>query len=307
VTFDDDLPAPRGASDAERGIAVDQIAAALDGFEEPSEALTLGEVNWRPDLIRGTDAVVHLSLDGELPRVFLRRLEAAADEGYAVFFATSSLGLDLDTLVALQDLDAGVVFLNFREEGIQVDSYKSVADWIALRRIALAPDEMARLVRQRLEAGAGTGTNAARGRWFEEALCLLFSQVSWLEVEEHGYTNASEEIDLVLSARGGGYLARLAKGPIVIGTAKNEDSATGSSVVKYLKEQMANRKGRCRLGFLCSATTISKKAKIEILRGSQSGDFVIVELARAEIDDLLDNADDLDEKLVALIVRAINE
>ena len=111
----------------------------------------------------------------------------------------------------------------------------------------------------------------------------------------------------MLSARGGGFLGRLSGGPIVVATAKNEGKATGSAVVKYLKEQMANRKGRCKLGFLCSATTISTSAKTEILRGSQGADHVIVPLSRAEIDDLLLDPEDLDEKLVGLIVKAIED
>jgi hypothetical protein len=145
------------------------------------------------------------------------------------------------------------------------------------------------------------------GRWFEEALCLLFSQISWLRVDEHAYRNETEEIDLTMTARTAGHLASLAGGPIVIATAKNELTSTGSDVVKYLKVQMANRKERCKLGFLCSAHTISSDARTEILRGSPgTTDHVIVPLDRKAIDGLLSDADDLDEEIERLIVKAIN-
>ncbi|WP_205696030.1 hypothetical protein [Conexibacter sp. SYSU D00693] len=275
-------------------------------MKETNERLALGDTSWLPDLVGDKRLVVHLSIDGDLPRAFSRRLVAAAAAEHRVAFATGATGLELSTMQTLQNLDARVWHVDLTRSPVAVERYRSVADWVAGRRVSMTPAEMVVLVNDRLADGAGDGTNAARGRWYEEALCLLFSQVSWLEVEEHAYRNASEEIDIVMSSRAAGHVAQLIGGPVVIATAKNEATPTGSDVVKYLKEQMANRKGRCKLGFLCSSSTISKDAVIEILRGSQGNDAVIVPIDRDVVEGLLSSPDDLDARFERLILEAVD-
>ena len=109
----------------------------------------------------------------------------------------------------------------------------------------------------------------------------------------------------MMSVRAAGHAAKLAGAPIVIATAKNEAEAAGSAVVKYLKEQIANRKGRCKLGFLCSASTISSDAHREILRGSQSTDVLIVTLDGDTIAALIEHPHDIDEQIEQRITKAI--
>jgi hypothetical protein len=294
------------ADDAHEAAIAAVISSDADArWTAPDGALEFDGTRWSPDLVGADGRVLHLSLGGELPHAYERRMRAAAQAGARVSFATAATTLELSTLLALQEMDARMVFVEERSSGWNAKNYRSVADWVALQRIALSPDDMAVLARQRLEACASSEPNAARGRWFEEALCLVFSQVSWLRVDEHAYRNETEEIDLVMSAHAAGYLAQLAGGPIVLATGKNEKSALGSSVVKYLKEQMANRKGRCKLGFLCSSSTVSADAKREILRGSQSSEAVLVPVDATTIMDLIDNADEIDEKVEALITKAI--
>jgi hypothetical protein len=60
--------------------------------------------------------------------------------------------------------------------------------------MALRSAELRKLVQRCLAvADDPERTNHARGHSYEEALCLLFSQVSWLKVIEHAYRNETEE------------------------------------------------------------------------------------------------------------------
>jgi hypothetical protein len=289
--------------DEDRAAALEAIRGLAGGWRESTTPVTFEGTRWRPDLIGAEERVLHLALAGELPGVFLRRLRAAAASGARVTVAFAAVLDDVEQMLSLQRLDARVIGLELGEWGYRAREYRSIADWLAAGSFYLADEDFRRLAGERL-ASALTGGDA-KGRWFEEALCLLFNQVSWLTVEEHAYRNSSEEIDLVLSARAGGHAARLAGAPMVLATAKNETHATGSSVVKYLKEQIANRRGRCKLGFLCSATTISPDARREILRGSQSSETVIVPLDGEMIASLIQRPAELDERVEQLIVKAI--
>jgi len=233
-------------------------------------------------------------------------MKIAIDAGYSVTFVTTSSTVDIDVLLELQALDARIYTLDLNAAPVRVRRLRSVADFIAVERLFLDPESLRALAQARLTDAMTTDNNQKKGRWFEEVLCLLFSQVSWLTVDEHAYNNSTEEIDLVLSCRAvSGYIVGLVGGPIIVATAKNEKKATNSQTVKYLKEQMANRKGRCKLGFLCSASTISDDARGEILRGSQSGDLVIACVDKTDVERLIAEADRLDEHAEALIRKAV--
>lgn len=306
----EELPQPDGAADSERNAALAAIreSDSTAHWQVAAEPLEYETVKWKPDLVGASNRVLHLSMGGDLTGAIRRRMREAYAASAKVAFATASTGLEVVTLSSLQGVDARFVMVEERTSGLKVSNHRSVADWIAQQQISLSPDDMVTLVRQRLDAADGAGHNVDRGRWFEEALCILFSQVSWLRVDEHAYRNETEEIDLTMTAKTAGYLASLAGGPIVLATAKNEATATGSDVVKYLKQQMANRKDRCKLGFLCSAHTISPDAYREILRAhSGAADLVIVPTNRETINVLLTQADDLDEEIEKLIVKAIND
>jgi hypothetical protein len=288
----------------------DELERALQSIESlkqgwrPAEApLKLGTARWRPDRVSGKKAL-HVALTGDIPQALMRRMRLARDAGFQITVAFGTRTIDIRTLGELQDMDGRVIALGFDDGTGIVASYRSIADWIAAERISLAPADLRALAESRLAAALAEPTNI-KGRMYEETLCLVFSQVSWLTVDEHAYRNSSEEIDIVLGVHATGQVAQLAKGAVAIATAKNEATPTGSATVKYLKEQIANRKGRCRLGFLCSATTISGDAKREILRGSQLSDSVIVELDRAELRDLIGHAEELDQRVRRLLVRAV--
>ncbi len=248
---------------------------------------------------------LHLTLTGDIPEALKRRLRAAHDAQFPLTVALGSRNLDTATLGLLQDIDARIIAIDWDESSCDARAYRSVADWIASERISLAPDDLRTLAGARFAAALEEPTNI-KGRYYEETLCLVFSQVPWLTVEEHAYRNASEEIDVILGIHATGHVAALVKGAIAIATAKNESKATNSATVKYLKEQIANRKGRCELGFLCSASTISNEAKTEVLRGSQSSNILIAELDCDDLHGLISHPENLDENVQSLIRRAVN-
>lgn len=296
---------PIGPSEADRAVVIDALQADDDRWKVPQQAIELDEhTRWKPDLT-ATGAMLHLSLTGDLPRPWIKRMQAATSAGHKVTFATTVPSLDVDVLLALQTLDARIATVDLSGDQPRVRTHRSVADLICVERLFIDPGALRALATDRLDAAEQTDNNSKKGRWFEEALCLVFSQVSWLTVDEHAYNNSTEEIDLLISCRAVGYIASLVGSPLVVATAKNEKKPTNSQTVKYLKEQMANRKGRCKLGFLCSASTISGDAKGEILRGSQMGDSVIACVDRVALLDLLAHADQLDARVEALIRKAV--
>jgi hypothetical protein len=296
-----------GAGDEERSSALAAILSSGRGWKETEQALPLtGGARWRPDLRAGVKGILVLSLEGELPQAVLRRMRAAREGGYELTVALGSARLEVSMLLFLQEFDARIIAVDWFDRSVpRIGEYRSIADWIARERIALSPDDLRVLALSRLDAALADPTNV-KGRLYEEVLCLLFSQIPWLTVDEHAYRNDSEEIDLVLGVHATGHIAGLAKGPVAIATAKNEATATGSATVKYLKEQMANRKDRCKLGFLCSASTISAEAGTEILRGSQSSDMVYACIDLQDLRGLLDNPSALDEGVQSIVRRAVD-
>ncbi len=296
-----------GPAEPEREAAISALKGDQPKWEPPDGVLDLNGVRWKPDLVQPGKRVLHLALTPSIPRVWLRRMHAAVAAGYSVTFATATTDLPLATLLEVQRADAHVAHVDLARTPPRVVSYRSVADLVSKAHLYLEPDAIRVLAGERLGSALSAPTSSSKGRWYEEVLCLVFSQVAWLTVDEHAYRNASEEIDLLIACHAIGHVASLVGGPIVVATAKNEDHATGSQTVKYLKEQMANRKGRCKLGFLCSASTISSNAQTEILRGTQAADAVIVPIDRSTLETLIAHPDELTSRVEALIKAAIAE
>jgi hypothetical protein len=294
-----------GPGDEERSKTLAAIQA-VGGWKVPTTPVALDPgLAWRPDLVAGAKDALALSLEGTFPRALIRRMRAARERGYNLTVALGSPRVELPILLTVQELDARIVGVDWYERvRPRVARYRSVADWISSEGIALSPADLQALAVARLREALADPTNV-KGRLYEEVLCLVFGQIPWITVDEPAYRNESEEIDLVLGVHATGHIAELARGPVAIATAKNESKPTGSATVKYLKEQMANRKDRCKLGFLCSASTISDDAGKEILRGSQSSDFVLAQMDLHDLQRLLEVPAELDEGVQDLVRRAI--
>lgn len=302
---DPDEARPLGPDETER----DAVVAALveyDGkFERPSRPLDLGDdLRWVPDLV-DAERVVHVELGEQIPKAFARRLRAARAAGRKIVVATRAEVLTFQTLKVLQELEVAPFELRVDDQSAwHVSEWSSVADWVARANMALRPDELRQLVAQCLAVAEDQDqTNHARGHAYEEALCLVFSQASWLKVVEHAYRNDTEEIDIVLLVTGAGDYARLAGGPLAIATAKNEKKSLGSATIKYLEGQMSNRRGRCKLGFACARGNVSKAADLEII-GLRRAEVVIVPIGGEQLQGLLDDADRLDECLAEMVIAA---
>jgi hypothetical protein len=302
---DFDAPAPCGPDDRDREAVIAALMANDESLERPSTPLDLDDdLRWAPDLV-ATDRVVHVELGEQISKAFVRRLRAARAAGRKIVVATTAEALTFGTLELLQELEVFPVELRLDEEAQwRVSKWTAVADWIARADMALRPTELRTLVANCLAVAEDSGrSNHARGHAYEEALCLVFSQVSWLRVVEHAYRNETEEIDVVLLVTGAGEYARLAGGPLALATAKNEKKALGSATVKYLEGQMANRRGRCKLGFACARGEVSGPAELEIL-GLRRADLVIVPIGGSELQELLEQADRLDERLAEMVIAA---
>lgn len=303
---DPDESRPHGPDENVRETIVAVLVEHDGKLERPSEPLDLGEgLRWVPDLV-DAHRVVHVELGEQIPIAFTRRLRAARAGNRKVVVATKAEALAFETLKLLQELEVSPFELRVDEEGTwHVSGWNSVADWVAGANMALRPAELRELVGQCLAVAEDpTRTNHARGHAYEEALCLVFSQVSWLKVHEHAYSNATEEIDIVLLVTGAGDYARMAGGPLAIATAKNEKKSLGSPTIKYLEGQMGNRRGRCKLGFACARGEVSKAAGLEII-GLRRADVVIVPLGGEQLQQLLEDADRLDERLAEMVIAAI--
>lgn len=288
----------------ERDLVVALLLEQDPELARPSAPIDLsGGLRWTPDLV-GPGSVVHVELDQHPSKAFSRRLRAAAAAGVQVVVATPTGVVTVATLELLQEIEASPVELHEDEAGWHATKWRSVADWVAMANMALRPDELRRLVGRCLDVAEDADrTNHARGDAYEQALCLVFSQVSWLKVTEHAFNNETEEIDIALVVTGVGEYAQLAKGPIAIATAKNEKKSLSSATIKYLQVQMANRRGRCKLGFACALGTLSRSAKGEILRTSQT-ETLIVPLDGDRLQQLLDDADRLDQCLIEMVIEA---
>jgi hypothetical protein len=302
---DPDESRPLGPDASEREAIVALLIEHDPKLQRPSEPLDLEDgLRWAPDLL-DADRVVHVELGEQIPKAFVRRLRAARLAGRAVVVATKAEALTFETLEFLQELEVAPFELRVDDESaLHVSEWSSVADWVARANMALRPAELRRLVAQCLAVAEDQNrTNHARGHAYEEALCLVFSQVSWLRVVEHAYRNDTEEIDIALLVTGAGEYAQLAGGPLAIATAKNEKKPLGSATVKYLEGQMGNRRGRCKLGFACARGHVSKAADLEII-GLRRADVVIVPMGGEDLQRLLDDADRLDERLAEMVIAA---
>lgn len=302
---DPDEGRPPGPDETVRDAIVATLLQHDGKLERPSEPLDLRDgLRWVPDLV-DAQRVVHVELGEHIPKAFTRRLRAARAAGRNVVVATRAEALTFETLKVLQELEVAPFELRLDEQGAwRVSEWSSVADWVARENMALRPAELRQLVAQCLAVAEDRDrTNHARGHAYEEALCLVFSQVSWLKVVEHAYRNDTEEIDIALLVTGAGDYARLAGGPLAIATAKNEKKSLGSATIKYLEGQMGNRRGRCKLGFACARGDVSKAADLEVI-GLRRADVVIVPMGGEQLQRLLDDADRLDERLAEMVIAA---
>jgi hypothetical protein len=294
-----------GLARADREGIADAIIATNDRWQSLERPLKLGDVPWQPDLIRDDDdAVCHFHLVPDLRRVWIRRITAARDAGrVAVVAAPLQYWYASETLLVLDELEVCPIVLHGdRDMGWTVKSYRSVCEMVASENFLLPASTVSKIGKRALARSTAATGSYEKGWRFEDFLCLLFSQIGYFEVHSHNFTNETEEIDVVVINRAAQSRA-LPISPIVLVSAKNPKDPVGVPALTDLHSKMDNRRGQCRLGFLCSADRIASTVPEHELRFSQ-GDQVVIMLDGEKLRHLLDAADKLDEEIENLVINA---
>jgi hypothetical protein len=289
-----------GIDDSVREAIRDALVAQEGDWYRPTEPLSLGDIEWRPDLLRENQAA-HIALTLELPRPWARRMEAASRSGFGLTVVApydtwlSSALLDFADNLALRPVLARL------GDPWRLDSYRSIAELVALERIPVAEPEFKAIGNRLLDRALSAATSNEKGWRFEDFLCFFFSQTSDFEVKAHNYQNATEEIDLLLVKRstGGVWPA----GPLSLVSGKNTSEPVGVPALTSLASKMENRNGLCHLGFLASAQTIASTVTTHALRYSRT-DLLVVPLDGSAFRRLLESRSDLDGALEDLAIKA---
>jgi hypothetical protein len=290
----------------EREEALAAIAAADSGWSPSEKSLEFNGVRWRPDLQHIDGTLLHTFFE-DIDDAWRRRLIAAHRAGQRTAAAFPPEALDISTLAFLQSIDAAIVMLagEFTEE-VEIRRYDSVAHLVALAELSLGQEGLRQLGQARLQESLNADTNDKKGRYFEQVLCLLFSQVSFLVVHDTRYKNETEEIDLVLGNRGLGPIKDIIGGPIVLASAKNMASSVGAPEVRALWGNMTKRRGRCTLGILCAARKLASTAATERSSSTTDHTLAVALLDGDRIQRLLESAT-LDADMEEVIREAVME
>lgn len=292
-----------GRDDPRQEIA-DAIMALDTAWTRPSETIEIGDVRWLPDLAHTDGRLLHIAFE-EIAAPWLRRLQAAHGAGYSLTVACLPAALGLKTLVSMQAFDGRPLLIDYGDsETFEIKEYTSVADLVALNELDLGQDGLQTLATPLLERALIAPSAYDRGLYFEQVLCLLFSQAAYLRVISHRYTNETEEIDLVLGNRAVGELHGLIGGPLVLVSAKNQAQATGAGDLRALRSNMSNRRGRCRLGILCTARELASTISTEQIRTTTDPFLAVAVLDGDAIKSLLQSTR-LDEHLADHLLKAV--
>ena len=291
-------------TDADRQLMLAALVDLKPDWTPPVAALRLGSIAWRPDLIDPNREICHLHTVAGLRQHWIHRLASAKDSGYSTTVAAPSVSwYSSGTLTAVNELDAAVIVLKASGTTWQATRYRSVADLIAREKLQLSPKTRAEIGQTMLGRALSATSSHERGWRFEDFLCLLFSQVSFFEVFGHNLRNDTEEIDVVLvNRRVGQWTAP--PSPIVLVTAKNTVESVGVQVLSYLRSQMENRRGQCKLGFLCASRHIASTVSEHEMRFSRS-DSVVVLLDGADLQKVIEAPGSLDEMIEATVTKSM--
>lgn len=279
--------------------AIQKLDAA---WKQPKKSLGLKPADWRPHLITANRAC-HVHAVSVLREHWIKRMAAAQKANRQVTIAAPlSCWYGSETIVAADKLNAGGIVLRLSGKIWQAKGYDTIVDLVAGENLIVSPNNLQLIGRKTLASARAATNRHVRGRLFEKFLCLLFSQVSDFELFEHNYRTETEEIDAV-------FLNRRVHGrcwpssPVVLLSGKNTKGGAGAPAVTTLAAKMKNRRGMCKLGFLCSANAISSDARNHELRYSHE-EGVMVLLDGKDLDGLLDQADNLEAELERLVVNA---
>jgi hypothetical protein len=233
-------------------------------------------------------------------------MAAARQAGRTLVIGSIAGAVTLDVLVLMQDLDAQPLLIDFGDDGTATfREFSSVADFVARTGLALSPEGRARLGEALLDRALETTDTYLKGIYFEQVLCLLFSQVSFFDVLEHRYVNDEEELDLVLANQATSpHIIDLIRGAIVLVSGKNHKATIGAPAVRDLRGNMAKRRGRCKLGILCAAGELASTASKEQQHATDDPLAAVALIDGAGIRKLL-KSHDLDDEVAEYLREAV--
>ena len=284
---------------------VDAIVGALKqqqpAWKELSAPLQLDDkTRWRPNLRRGTKALLHVHASPSISQSWLRRMKLATELGYVVSVAAP---LDLwCSAQILRDLDGikavPIVVDQHRAGAWNIKrEYRSIPDLVVQEKFSVGPKTLTLIGTRALDRALTAVSNKDKGNSFEEVLALLFSQVSYFEVFSRNYRNRTQEFDIVLHDR------RAGSPKVVLISGKNWTEPVDSDALTSLRTKMAGRRGQCELGFLCCSRTFTSAVAIDEI-GHRLANSVVVRMDGSVTRALFQKSSNLDEEVQRLITEA---
>lgn len=278
------------------------LAEVMEGWTVPDSAVDLGDIQWRPDLIKENGDLLYVAFE-EIDRPWERRLEAASKSGRGLVVVCTPRALSIANLALLQRLDARPALLDGNSEEPEMSEYESIGDLVASYELDLGA-RLSELAIPLLDRAIACNDSFEKGMLFEQTLCLILSQPRYFQVVEHRFKNETEEIDLVLRNRATGALAEILGGPLVLVSGKNQARPVGGPEVRALRGNMGNRRGRCSFGILASAGTLARTTKAEQTHATTDPSLAVAVLDGSDLRALAQSGD-LDGELEGHLMAAV--
>jgi hypothetical protein len=295
---DDDAPAALRSFDQHDRAAA---CAALPEWRRSEKAMVVDGIAWRPDLIDPEGRLLHLHLLPKLGRAWERRIAAALNDGnHVVVAAPIEYWYAEESVERLARLGVGTVVLEAGESWTARE-HRSVARLVALEGILLPAEAITRIATHLLDDALSEPSSFLKGRKFEEVIAFVLSQTSFFQVVGFNVKNLSEEIDVLLKNRRVDDRA-IPSAPLVIVSAKNEAATIGKEALVALVGQIDNKRGLCKLGFLCASRGIAKTVGYEDI-GNRHGDRVVALLDGIRLRGIINDAVNLDDHVEQLIIE----
>lgn len=277
------------ASDSERAEDLVRHAIKSQGWKRPKSAIDLGDVHWRPHLVRARPrAILHVQISDRIQPYLAARLRAAQTAGWDVH-----LVVDAGSLYAKEFVErlAGIdVTVHLAKETAAIEDGRDLLTLLGERSVALPPETVSMLAIAAWERRR-EGTAHARGRRLEGLLAFMFGQVKGLRVVDTNLRTATEEIDLVLQTDREVDAPWYEDGvPFVLVESKNWSSTVGSAELSTFITKVQYKRERCRIGVMCAAGGLSSDAEHHELRLAATP-FTIVMIGPDKIEAWIRSAD----------------
>lgn len=287
---------------------------ARDSEWAAGEALTLGTLSWKPDLIRPAQmdgeeqkrppAALHIHLAERLRPYALERIRAARDDGLEPHLALPLASLyDEELLLAIHDLDPSAHVIT--DSDMNVAAADSLLGALCDRGVVVSNATRKTLAQTALALSQDkTASSQVRGRRYEALLAFLLSQVGDFAVVERNYRTETEEIDSVVQIRS--TMGRVWTGlgaPMILVEAKNWKDKVPQTQVSAFRVKMMGRRRTVRIGLMFGASGFTSDAYDQELRFSGE-DLTIVIVTPDELAEWIETADP-DDYVEALVRRAM--